>query len=334
MEEIIEARVWGIHTKNEGLFLRDNVIAIGWDEMGDLSSLPDDREAFKERYQKAFPEKSKQSAAANAGMIYRFVWEMAEGDYVVFYSRSDRKVNIGTVEGKYEHIPENKEYPNQRKIKWAKHIDRTAFSQGAMYELGAAMTVFSLKNYADEFIGSLDGSFKAFTSESEEDDESVLVYTEAIEDNTKDFIIREMSKNLKGYPFEDFVKALLNAMGYRAEVSPMGGDRGIDLIAYKDELPPRILVQVKSRDGQVRESTIQSLRGAMREGDYGLFITLSRFTANAERYLAETPIIRGIDGARFAELVMQYYDKIDKKWQRFVPLKQVYIPDISEETLE
>lgn len=334
MTEKNEVKVWGVHTKNEALFLRDGVIAIGWDEMGDLSTLPDDREAFKALYLKTYPDKNKQSAATNGGMIYRFLWEMTAGDYVVFYSRSDRKVNIGTVEGGYEYAPEQKDYPNQRKVKWLKHIDRTAFSQGSMYELGAAMTIFTVKNYADEFIGALDGSFKPYTSESEEDDESVLVYTEAIEDNTKDFILRELSMNLKGYPMEEFVKALLDAMGYRAEVSPMGGDRGIDLIAYKDELPPRILVQVKSRDGQVRESTIQSLRGAMREGDYGLFITLSSFTANAEKYLAETPIIRGIDGPRLAELVVQYYEKIDKKWQRFIPLKQVYIPDISEETLE
>lgn len=334
MEETKEVKVWGVHTKNEALFLRDSVIAIGWGEMGDLSMLPDDREAFKARYLETYSDKNKQSAATNGGMIYRFVWEMSAGDCVVFYSRSDRKVNIGSVEGGYEYAPGQKDYPNQRKIKWVKHIDRTAFSQGSMYELGAAMTVFTVKNYADEFIGALDGSFKPFTSENEEDEESVLVYTEAIEDNTKDFILRELSRNLKGYPLEGFAKGLLEAMGYRAELSPQGGDRGIDITAYKDELPPRILVQVKSRDGQVRESTIQSLRGAMREGDYGLFITLSTFTKNAQKYLDATPIIRGIDGAQFAELVMRYYDRLDDKWRRFVPPKRVYIPNISEETLE
>ena len=130
------------------------------------------------------------------------------------------------------------------------------------------------------------------------------------------------------------MKGLLEAMGYRAELSPQGGDSGIDITAYKDELPPRILVQVKSRDGQVRESTIQSLRGAMREGDYGLFITLSTFTKNAQKYLDATPIIRGIDGAQFAELVVKYYDRMDEKWRRYVPLKRVYIPNISEEQFE
>ena len=75
-----------------------------------------------------------------------------------------------------------------------------------------------------------------------------------------------------------------------------GGDGGIDITAYKDELPPRIVVQVKSQDGDIRETTIQSLKGAMKEGDYGLFVTLSDYTPNARKYLEQNPIIRGING--------------------------------------
>lgn len=42
-----EKRVWGIHTRNDNLFLKENVIAIGWDEIGDLTEIAPDREAFK-----------------------------------------------------------------------------------------------------------------------------------------------------------------------------------------------------------------------------------------------------------------------------------------------
>ena len=52
----------------------------------------------------------------------------------------------------------------------------------------------------------------------------------------------------EGYDLEQFVADILRAMGYRTTVSPQGGDSGIDITAYKDELPPRILVQVKSQD--------------------------------------------------------------------------------------
>jgi restriction system protein len=45
------------------------------------------------------------------------------------------------------------------------------------------------------------------------------------------------------------------------------------------------VVQVKSQDGDIKETMIQSLKGAMREGDYGVFVTLSDYTKNARKYL-------------------------------------------------
>lgn len=85
-------------------------------------------------------------------------------------------------------------------------------------------------------------------------------------------------------------------------------------------------MQVKSQDGDIKESTIQSLKGAMREGDYGLFVTLSNYTKNARTYLDSTPIIRGINGTELVELILKYYDKLGEKYRRIIPLKRVYIP--------
>ena len=138
--------------------------------------------------------------------------------------------------------------------------------------------------------------------------------------------MKELSRQLKGYELEQFVADLLQAMGYRTKVSPQGGDSGIDITAYKDELPPRILVQVKSQDSDIKETTIQSLKGAMREGDYGLFITLSNYTKNAKKYLDNTPIIRGINGTELVELILKYYEDLSEKYRKMIPLKRVYIP--------
>ncbi len=122
-------------------------------------------------------------------------------------------------------------------------------------------------------------------------------------------------------------------MGYRTTVSPHGGDSGIDITAYKDELPPRVLVQGKSQDGGIKETTIQSLKGAMREGDYGLFVTLSDYTKNAKAYLQSTPIIRGINGMELVDLVLKYYGDLSEKYKRIIPLQMVYIP-VSKDLFE
>ena len=96
-------------------------------------------------------------------------------------------------------------------------------------------------------------------------------------------------------------------------------------------MPPRIVVQVKSQDGDIRETTIQSLKGAMKEGDYGLFVTLSDYTPNARKYLEQNPIIRGINGVDLVDLILKYYDQLSIKYRKIIPLKMVYVPVLSEE---
>ena len=120
-------------------------------------------------------------------------------------------------------------------------------------------------------------------------------------------------------------------MGYRTKLSKHGGDSGRDIIAYKDELPPRIVVQVKSQDGNVTESTIQSLKGAMDEGDYGLFVTLSDYTQNAKKYLEKHSIIKSLNGSELVDLILKYYDGMTEEFKNTIKLKKVYIPIIENE---
>jgi len=320
-----EIKMWGIHTKDDSLFLKEKVVAIGWKPIGDLSLLYNSREAFKEQFSKVFPDSTKNKTATSAGMLFRFYSEAKVGDYIVYPSKIDRKVHIGKIEGDYVFDNAQERYPHTRKVSWIKELPRTSFSQGALYEIGSALTFFSVKNYSDEFLTALDPNFKPSLDEAYEDD-SVGAVAEDIIESTKDFVLKELSRHLKGYDFQDFVANLLQTMGYRTTVTPHGGDSGIDIIAYKDELPPRILVQVKSQDSKISENVIQSLKGAMREGDYGLFVTLSDYQKNARKYLDNTPIIRGINGTELVDLILQHYDQLDEEYQKIIPLKMVYIP--------
>ena len=126
---------WMIH-----FFLNQNLIAIGWEEMGDLSAISASRDSYKEKYVATYPDAKKGSIATSAGMLYRFVHEVREGDYVVFPSKIDRKINIGIVESSYFYDSTAVQYCNRRKVKWFKHLPRTAFSQGALHEVGSALT--------------------------------------------------------------------------------------------------------------------------------------------------------------------------------------------------
>lgn len=105
MDSKDEIRVWGIHnTRDENLFLQDSVIAIGWEEMGELSAIENSRDAFKSALAKTYSGSSKMSIAINGGQLYRFVYEARIGDYVVFPSKFDRKINIGIIESDYFYL--------------------------------------------------------------------------------------------------------------------------------------------------------------------------------------------------------------------------------------
>ena len=94
-----EKKVWGIHTMDDHLFLKNNLIGIGWREIGDLLLIDADREAFKEKYKQIFVDSKPQAIPTCAGMLFRFAHEMQIGDYVVFPSKIDRMINLGIVEG-------------------------------------------------------------------------------------------------------------------------------------------------------------------------------------------------------------------------------------------
>ena len=67
------ATVWGIHCTidEESMFHKNSVMAIGWNDMGDLSKIGKTREAFKTAYQEVWPEDSKMTVAVQAGQVYR-----------------------------------------------------------------------------------------------------------------------------------------------------------------------------------------------------------------------------------------------------------------------
>ena len=65
-----EKRIWGIHTQDDNLFLKNDVIAIGWSDMGDLGNIDANRDAFKEKYTQIYPDAKKGSIATGAGIAF------------------------------------------------------------------------------------------------------------------------------------------------------------------------------------------------------------------------------------------------------------------------
>jgi restriction system protein len=334
-----EITVWGIHagrfSEADSLFIKKNLVALGWEKMGDLSTIQPDREHFKGRVLEVYPDTSPGAVPNVAGQPFRFIHEMKVGDVVIYPSRNDRQIHIGIVQGEYKYDPSmDARFPHTRRVKWSKTLPRTSFTQGALYEIGSAMSLFQVRNYADEFIVALQGEMKP-VEETSNEDETVAYVVAEIEQNTRDYILKRLAQQLKGHPFAHFVAHLLEKMGYRTRVSAEGPDGGIDIVAHKDELgfePPIIKVQVKSiENGSVGDPEVSALYGKI-GNDFGLFVTLGTFSKRAISFATGKSNLRLIDGNELVNLIFQHYSEFDAKYKGLLPLKRVYIPETIEET--
>jgi restriction system protein len=334
-----ETIIWGIHGGRTGdaneLFLKQNRIAIGWNALVDLSTLANNRDAFKASIAKAYPTKKSTAIPVAAGQLYRFVHEMKPGDLVAYPSKQDRHIHLGRITGPYQYDPTNQHhYPHRRSVEWLKSVPRTKFTQGALYEIGSALTLFQIKNYADEYLAILNNQAVAPPVDA---DESVAEIAEDIEETTWDFVLKTLAQELKGHPFGHFVAHLLNTMGYRTRVSPEGPDGGIDVIAHKDELgfePPVIKVQIKSTEGKVGDPEVSALYGKVGPGEFGLLFTLGTFTKQATDFARSKTNLRLIDGETLVNLILTHYEQFDTRYKSILPLKRVWVPEtpiVSEE---
>jgi restriction system protein len=331
-----EAVVWGIHAGKTGaadsLFLKRNYVAIGWDKMGNLSDLRPDRDAFKAKVSEYYPDMVPGAVRNSAGQTFRFVHEMKPSDYVIYPAKATREVHIGKIEGPYKYDPQLEPgYPNLRPVKWLRSLPRTHFSQGALYEIGSALSLFQVKTYAEEFLAALEGQP---IPASPKKDETVAMVAEEIEETTRDFILKQLAQELKGHPLAEFVAHLLQAMGYRTRVSPEGPDGGIDIIAHKDELgfePPIVKVQVKSTEGSVGDPVVSGFYGKVAQTEYGLLVTLGTFTPPARNFERSKSNLRLIDGEELVQLVFQHYESFDSRYKGLLPLRRVYIPEVLKE---
>lgn len=325
--------LWGIHAGATGdahsLFHNHNCIALGWEAFGDLSRLPATREAFKAEYSRVYPNAKAAAVPVSAGQLFRFVHEMQPGDLVVYPSKIDKLVHLGRVTGPYRYDPAlSPAYPHQRAVHWLKDVPRTRLSQGALYEIGSAISLFQVKNYADEWLALLAGGPVMVPPPPE--DETVAAVTEDIIQNTRDFILKTLSREMKGHPLAEFVAHLLNAVGYHTRVSPPGVDRGIDIIATRDELgfePPIVKVQVKSSDGATGRPDVQALYGNVESNEHGLFVALGGFTPPAADFARSKSTLRLLDGDALVELILAHYEAFDARYKGALPLKRVYVPE-------
>jgi restriction system protein len=305
-----------------------SLVAIGWEELGDVSDVQS-YEEMKARFNSTdeYSEHNSRRIAQNAGQVNRLALEMEEGHLVLSYDKTEREYLIGEVTSGYEWKPGDHPpgYPHVRRVEWKDTVSRDEFTTSTKNTLGSTLTVFSFDDCVDEITGVLSGE----TPDESEDEEDTVPFVDEVE-NQADELISDILANMDPFVFEELVAAVLRAMGYHAKKTRDSQDRGIDVVAHPDSLgfeSPYIKAQVKRQQKKVGSPDMRAFTGTLGNGERGLFVSTGGYTSEAQDAArnAEQRVTL-IDRDEFIDLLIQHYDDLESEYQATVPLKQVYIP--------
>lgn len=315
-------------------FYSDSIIAVGWNDVGDLSELRT-RELIRARLAHVYNESRVGWLANITGQLFRFAVEIKIGETIVTYDSSSRDYWIGEVVGDY-HFDDTGEYYNQRKVLWKTSVSRDRLSQPTKNTLGSAMTVIELSSaLVDELVNASTLPRRNLTQEpiAHHIEESALAedtfdlssITAQAHERIKDILVE-----LSWQQMQELVAALLRAMGYKTRVSPPGADRGRDVQASPDGLgleEPRIVVEVKHRKQSADPAMVRSFIGGLRASEKGIFVSTGGFTREALYEIQRSPVpVSHIDLDMLANLTRDNYERFDAEGKALVRLQKVYFP--------
>lgn len=318
----------------EGAFLIDNflkgeLIAIGWNDVGDLSRLKD-LSAIKVKLHEAYPHAKSSQVNNYAGQLYRFYAQFEIGHWVITYNPSQRTYHIGEIESAYFFTNEVTEYFHIRKVRWFKEVLRDGLSTKTKNTLGSTLTIFSIpSDAAHELLNLPQVPIAVPLTEEPEEEETLDTLKEEIEGKAHEFI-KDKLQQLDWEEMQELVAGILRGMGYKTMVSPKGADRGKDIVASPDGLGlenPKIKVEVKHRTGSMGASQIRNFLGGLRPNDRGLYVSTGGFSKEAqyEAERANIPLTL-IDLDLLVRLIIQHYDRFDPDTRALLPMKKIYWP--------
>lgn len=314
-------------------FRERQAAGIGWNELGAKAAKGMTRKELAAILREVDPHAKPGTIVAGASQVWRFINEMAIGDAVVTYSPPNRTYLVGIVTGDATHRPEwaADDMAMARAVNWTHEVERDDLSEPARNSLGSTLTVFQVPPHAArELLAAARGEPVAKPApleapEEEQPDPLADIETLAVER------IKDRVSALDWSEMQELVAGILRAMGYKTQVSPAGADRGKDIIASPDGFGfenPRIVVEVKHRNGQMGSQDIRSFLGGRRhKDDRGLYVSTGGFSREAyyEAERASVPVtLWTLD--QLVRALMDHYDNTDTETKRLVPLKRMYWP--------
>lgn len=310
------------------------IVGIGWSAMASQVQAGMSRQQLADLYRECYPSAKDGTVVNGASQVWRFVNEVQQDDWVITYSPANRTYMVGKVKSAMYYRPEGEEHDSAtlaRKTEWLdKEVNRDTLATATKNSLGSTLTVFQLpEKVQQDVLAQIHGYTTKVTPETDDSGEENLDPLADIENQALERI-KDVVSGLDDRDMELLVAGILRAMGYKTQVSPVGADRGKDIIASPDGFGfenPRIVVEVKHRNGQMGSQAIRSFLGGRHKDDRGLYVSTGGFTKDAwyEGDRANVPLtLWTLD--HLVRALIDHYDNTDTETKRLVPLKRLYWP--------
>lgn len=99
-------------------FRDNNLIAIGWPQLGDISGISN-MEELRKKYEEGYPEETKMQVSMGVAQVWKFKDEMKKGDKVAVYGAG--KILLGEITGEYDFKEEEdvfEHFVHRREVVW------------------------------------------------------------------------------------------------------------------------------------------------------------------------------------------------------------------------
>jgi len=312
-------------------FIEKSRIAIGWEELGDLSEYTSGNEV-NERFENVYTFTSRGKKISGRSQVKKFRFDFKIGDYVITYDSNQRIYKVGKIIADYFYSDTLITHsPHTRKVEWTGEVKRDDLVTSSKNILGSVLTIFEIPQETElEILELLSNNLPQKDEDfATENNYSYDILKDDAETRAIEFI-KDLVSSLEWEKIEELAAGLLVAMGYKSKLTERVGDRGRDVDASPDGLgleTPRIKAEVKHRMSKISSEMIRSFIGGLREGDRGLYISTGGFTKDA-KYEADRSTIPCtlVDLDYFVSLLCEYYEQLPISSRVLIPLKKIYWP--------
>jgi restriction system protein len=328
----------GKHGENENYALENNVVTIGWEDLGDLSGIKT-RDALNELMEATFSDQKVTTRRVWTGEVWALRDRMQKGDLVVIPLKSRAALAVGRITGPYRYLKNGPaEGKHQRPVQWIRtDLPRNDVPPDILLSLGSTLTVFQVQrnNAEDRLLALLEGR-QPKISEQDDDIPTEDEGTSDLEQLASDQIVNLIGRKFRTHDLARLVAGVLVAQGYKQLTSPPGADGGVDILAGTGPMgfdPPRLAVQVKSSDYPADVSVLRELQGVMPRfgAQQGLIVSWGGFKESVIKEARQLYFqIRLWDSAALVSALQENYERLPDDLQAELPLKRVWVLAQSE----